>query len=149
MMLMVSVAPSAPWAQIVIEEVQPLTLGKVAIIKNDKPYVYSISHMGEKRIDAAFKVIEPAEVGLFRVAGLPASSHINTEVSTTNTFFNTASPPPELLAFEINGYDDPIRTDPAGEAILRVGGKLTTSGSGSLAFSDSQQTANIKVTINF
>lgn len=143
---MLSLSP-ALLAQVVIEEVQPLSFGKLAIIKNDNPYVFSISHLGEQRIDAPFKVIEKPTVGIFRVSGLPVNSHINVNVITYNSKLNPATSSPELLDFAINGFDDPIRSDAGGEALLRVGGKITTSGAGTVNFSQNTHSATLRISV--
>lgn len=143
-LLLLSNAASAQ----IVEDV-PISFGTVAVVNNDSSGSLSVDIFGNLSVDSNFRVITPGNFGVFSISGLPANSSLPVEISVTNPSMNPGRAFNETFVFSVNSFDQTARADARGEATIRVGGTITTSGSGSRNFEQASYESQIRITINF
>lgn len=132
----------------IVEEI-PISFGTIALVNNDTQGSLSIDIFGNVSVDSNFRVITPGNFGVFQVSGLPANSSLAVDVSVTNPSMNPGRAFVETFVFSVTSFDALARANASGDATVRVGGTITTSGSGSRNFEQASYESQIRVTINF
>jgi hypothetical protein len=128
--------------------VQPLTMGNIVIAANDTPQQITLDEFGTFQASSGFRIISRGQIGIYRLTDLPPSSTINIIVNVVNTQMTSDTPSMESFDFEIIRQKETVLSDADGEAELRFGGRITTSGSGSVIFTDTDFTSRIRIIIN-
>jgi hypothetical protein len=128
--------------------VQPLTMGNIVIAANDTPQQITLDEFGTFQFSSGFRIISRGQIGIYRLTDLPPSSTINIIVNVVNTQMTSDTPSMESFDFEIIRQKETVLSDADGEAELRFGGRITTSGSGSVVFTDTDFTSRIRIIIN-
>lgn len=132
-----------------ITEVEPLEFGKIAIIDNDNHEYVSISHIGVVSTSNSVLVIERPKVGEFLFSNLPTYQRLNLSARPIQATSNSVQYSSEQ--FRLTDIDLPaaIDTDANGEAMVQVGGTLSTSGSGSTRYIDTQYLIRYQITLDY
>jgi hypothetical protein len=146
-LLFATFSTSISWAQIV-EEI-PISFGTIALVHNDSVGSLSIDIFDNLSVDNNFRVITPGNFGVFNISGLPANSALPVQVNITNSTMNPGRAFDESFTFSVSSYDQTARADASGNATIRVGGTITTSGTGNRNFEQATYESQIRITINF
>jgi hypothetical protein len=136
-------------AQAQVVEQQALNFGTVVLVHNDSEGSLTVDIFGNISLDNNFRIVTPGNHAIFGVSGLPANSSLPVTVSVTNPTMNPRQVFDESFVLSITSYDQQARTDEFGDATIRVGGTITTSGSSNLNFAQATYESQIRVTINF
>ena len=126
--------------------VQPLTMGNIVIAANDTPQQITLDEFGTFQATPGFRIISRGQIGIYRLTELPPSSTVNIIVNVVNTQMTSGTPSMETFDFEIVRQKETVLSDADGEAELRFGGRITTSGS--VIFTDTDFTSQIRIIIN-
>ncbi|MBM6549636.1 DUF4402 domain-containing protein [Marinomonas ostreistagni] len=132
-----------------ITEIEPLAFGRIAIIDNDSPEYISISHVGVVSTSGSILVIERPEVGEFLFSNLPAYQRLNLSARPTQATSSSVQYSSEQFRLTAIDLPSAIDTDGNGEARIQVGGTLSTSGSGSTRYIDTQYRIRYQITIDY
>lgn len=128
--------------------VQQFNIGNIVVADNDAPQTVTLDQFGTFQATSGFRVISRGQIGIYRLTDLPPSSTINITVNVVNTPMTSDIPSLETFDFEIVRQEETVLSDADGEAELRFGGRITTSGSGSIMFTDTDFTSQIRIIIN-
>jgi len=145
--LLISIASFKTIAQIV-EDI-PISFGTIAVVHNDTVGSLAIDIFDNLSVDNNFRVITPGNFGVFTVSGLPSNSSLPVEISVTNPTMNPSRAFDESFIFSVSSFDQTARADASGNASIRVGGTITTSGTGNRNFEQATYASQIRITINF
>ncbi|MFC3120369.1 hypothetical protein [Agaribacter flavus] len=130
-------------------EVDPVDMGTVALADNNSVQTLSIDVFGNVVNSGGFRVIIDGQPGLYRATNLLPNVLYNVTVSVQNATMNPNQASLEFFVFDIPSYDQQVLTDVNGEADIRVGGRITTSGSGGRIFAEAPHVSAIQITIGF
>lgn len=131
-----------------IEQLRELTFGRVAIINNDQIGTYAIDRRGRYSTSPGLAVVELGEPGIFQVSGLTRFEIRSVSVIMENSQLSSQGIGSETFSLAITDYDETIQANAAGEATVRYGGTLSTSGSSSRDFSTVIYSGIVRVTLN-
>ncbi|ASJ75936.1 DUF4402 domain-containing protein [Granulosicoccus antarcticus] len=120
---------SSALAQPLIEELQNLRFGKLAISANDTVSQFTFSRTGNNiNIEGQFVLIEKGLPGLFQFSGFPPTTRLNVSLDSTTLTAETIGITEPL---SVDNYDFPqVTTDSEGNAELSLGARLGTTGNG-------------------
>jgi hypothetical protein len=141
LVLMVWVPWSSAYAQ-TITRVQPLSFGTFALKNNSAVHTLRVSRTNVVTSDPAFIVIVAPTRGEYNLAGFPASTAFT--VSIPDESFGAGA------TFTLDQFTPGVGLsfDSAGEANLRFGATLSTSGSGTM-YTEGANDGTIDITINY
>lgn len=116
-------------AQPLIEELQPLNFGTLAIAANTSVSRFTYPRTGNGiSIEGQFVLIARGTPGRYSLSGFPGYTALSISLSTATLMTGFSGIPEQLTA---DNYDfAEITTDALGEAELSLGGRLGTSGTG-------------------
>lgn len=128
---------------------QPLSFGEIVVASNSSIQRIVIDDLGNVSFTSGIRPITRPQVGVVRLSNYPANAQVfvNIVVSQPNTNSIAASPEQFTLATVI--APPSIITERDGTALLRFGGEMQTSGSGSRNFADTIYSAQVFITLNF
>ncbi|MGQ8367401.1 DUF4402 domain-containing protein [Glaciecola sp. 1036] len=132
-----------------IIEVTPLSFGSVAVLDNSSVGHIEVDSLGNISISTNFAVLEPPQYGEFRLVDYPVNANLFVtggivQAQTTSDAFS-----PEQFTLTAVNTVSVINIGSDGTALLRVGGRLETSGSGSLVFGDTTYSCRLVITVNY
>ena len=134
--------PFTGWAA--ITEEQPLSFGSFAIAKNDAVSTLMVPHVGGIPI-ATYKLfpLTRAQPGRYRLTAYPAFTPLM--INITNFQLSLGASP--LLYVEDFTFD-PVNTDAAGTALLKIGATLKTTGLGG-SYGDGAYSGTLNITVSW
>ncbi|MGQ7846779.1 DUF4402 domain-containing protein [Granulosicoccus sp. 3-233] len=120
---------SAAPAQPLIEELQPLNFGTLAIASNTSISRFSLPRTGTNMsVEGQFALIAGGTPGRYRFTGFPANTALDVSL---NSAVLTAGSNGSLEPLTVTDYDlGDVTTDAQGEAELALGAILDTTGNG-------------------
>ncbi|GBL03997.1 DUF4402 domain-containing protein [Glaciecola sp. KUL10] len=139
---------AAFFSQATITELQPLDFGKVAITKNDASGSISIDESGNTQVSGGFAILEQGQHAIYELSDLPTSRTLTIDVDIINSTMIPDLSSEETFELSIIRNSNTVFTGDSGTAILSFGGQITTSGSGSNRFTDTDYNSTIQITIN-
>jgi hypothetical protein len=128
-----------------IYEIQALDFGTIAVIDNSSAASMTIDKFGNTTVSAHLRIVSPPIPGHFLINDLPPSTGISINMSHNSNTMTPLSSSQEFFTFSLTDYTDYLVTDVNGEAELLIGGTITTSGSGSLNFAQTDYRINYRV----
>ena len=128
--------------------IQALDMGNIVVANNDTPQVITLDDFGIYQASTGFRIITRGQIAIYRLTNLPPNSTVRVAVNVVNTRMRANTPSLEAFDFEIVRQKETVLSDDNGEAELRFGGRITTSGSGSLAYTDAAFTSQIRILTN-
>ncbi len=146
--LMVSSVAKLAYAQQIIE-IRPISFGTVVVLDNSTVGSINIDAIGNVNISNHFAIIAPPLYGEFQLLNYPVNANLFLSGGILQGQSSTPVFSPEqftLTAVNVLGI---VNIGNDGSAIIRAGGRLETSGSGSLSFGDTTYTSRIIITVNF
>jgi hypothetical protein len=129
-----------------IFEVQKLDFGTIAVIENNTSESLTIDKFGNTAVSAHLLVVSPPISGRFLIDSLAPNTGISVSMSHNASTMTPLISSQEFFTFSLTDYSDYLVADANGEAELLIGGTITTSGSGSLNFAQTDYTINYRVT---
>jgi hypothetical protein len=128
--------------------VQQFNIGNIVVADNGTPQTITLDQFGTFQATPGFRIISKGQIGIYRLTNLPPSSTVNITVNVVNTPMRSDRPSLETFDFEIVRQEETVLSDADGEAELRFGGRITTSGSGLVLFTDTDYTSQIRIIVN-
>lgn len=145
-LIAVLLAPYSTFAAVVLDQLEPIDFGTLAIGKNDTPYILSLSPNGNYSFSTSYFIVSLGRPGRFRLKGLPAYQPVRFELAD-DVLARPGNIGPYLTVTDLplTGYT----TNQAGELEFRLGARLRTDGQGN-SYPDSTYTgrAFLRVTID-
>jgi hypothetical protein len=127
------------------EEIQSFSFGSIAITGNDVVSELVISHVNGISPVSTNKIhiLSFGQPGKYRIFGFPAHTYLSTTVNGSQLTIGAAEPL-EMSDFTYNN----LVTDATGQAILTVGGTLSTTGLGT-NYNDATYAGSITIVIAY
>ena len=143
-LLMMCLLFVVPNSQALMTEVQELKFGNYAITGNDRGSVLIVPYTGAAPwATNKIYIISAGQAGHYQLSGFPANTPLNI---TIPDFFLTL---PESESFKIGQFThENLITDSSGNAFLKLGATLYTSGNGN-PYDDGSYFGNMVITIDF
>lgn len=132
-----------------VVEARSLSFGSIAIISNNSQEFVRISHTGNVSTSTHVMVVTPPITGEFILSNFPANQRLS--ISGQAILPSSISSQYSSEQFSLTDVDVPsaIFSDTSGSAILPIGGTLSTSGSGSNSYIDTDYTIRYQISINY
>jgi hypothetical protein len=128
-----------------ILDVQPLNFGTIAVINNSAAASFTIDKFGNTTVSPQLRIVSPPSPGRFLINNLAPNTGISISMSHNATTMTPLISSQEFFTFSLTDYSDYLVADANGEAELMIGGTITTSGSGSLNFAQTDYRINYRV----
>ena len=129
-----------------IFELQALDFGTVAVVDNRTAGTLTIDKFGNTSVSSQLRVVSPPVPGRFLIDNLAPNTGISISLAHNANTMNPLVTSQEFFTFTLTDYSDYLVADANGEAELLVGGTITTSGSGSLNFAQTDYKINFRIT---
>jgi len=112
-------------------EINPLFMGKIAVVDNSVPGSIRIYPNGQYLVDNNFVVLEEGTPGNYLFDGLPASTNIQLSVQTAGSDMQYAVQTSSAV-FQLDPFleQSSQTTNEQGELTIKLGATLTSSGDG-------------------
>jgi spore coat protein U-like protein len=132
-----------------VSEVNNLSFGTIAVLKNDIVSEISIDTNSQITITNHIRVLSPGQRAEYFLSAYPAFTQLFTSANILAS--ETFSPAPSSEQFTLTSLTTApsVTTDGAGTATVFVGGTLATSGDGVGQYFDTDYTVDFELTINF
>lgn len=131
-----------------IEE-RPINMGTIVVVDNSTVQSLTVDLFGNVIASTGLRIIERGEPGSYVATSLIPNVTYNISVSVQNSTMNPGVASQEYFTFDIPSYDEQVLSDNNGDATIRVGGRIRTSGSGGQGFTDASYVSTVRVTISF
>ncbi len=138
----------AEFAHATITPLQSLDFGVIAVTNNAFAASLAIDPAGNIQVIGGIAVIDRGHQAVYELSDLPSNRSISVDVLTLNSTMVPSIASEETFSFSVVTTGNPVITDNNGVALLSVGGKITTSASGRVRFTDADYSAVIQITIN-
>ena len=129
--------------------IRDLSFGKIAVLNNNTAQEYYIDYLGNSQQTSGLRVIEAGTPAQILLTNYPVNAQLF--ITTSVIQAQSSSQQPSLEHFTLDNLSTPsslrIRTD--GSALVTVGGRLRTSGSGNLNYTDTRYDINFQVIFNY
>ncbi len=132
-----------------IQEIQPLTFGSIAVLANDDTYQYSITRQGGISKSDKIIIVSPGQRGLYRVSDLPPNSVVVVTAQILDNELDSTELNNERMDFVSLDSVGAYFTDQNGEAVVSVGGTISTKGGGSLVYGNLPLRGDYLIEIDF
>lgn len=117
-----------------VTEIQPLSFGTLALRDNLSTYQYTITFAGDVSIDPAFIIINSGHPAEYLLSEFPANQQLNINIMVPDVGTELSGEiDPSTSQFTISNHHSfapTVTTNQLGEAVINIGGTLSTSGSG-------------------
>ena len=132
-----------------ITPVQSLSFGKIAVTNNQRVSSIAIDPVGNVQVDGGIAVLEDGNHAIYELSDFPPNRVLDIDVRPLNTEMIPDVSSEETFEISISTNSATLITNNAGIALLSFGGKIETSGSGFISFTDTQYQSTIQITVNF
>ena len=129
------------------EELSPLDMGRVAVIRNDTVGNLSVDRFDRVSHSNHFRVIIPGKAAVYQLSGAAARTGYFFSAVARQTVF-PINPGVETFTIESLSYDDYQVTDANGSLLFKLGANIETSGNGRLLFATEPYTVLVDVTFS-
>ena len=129
-----------------INTLQDLTFGEAVLTDNSAPREILLNEDGSFSSDSQYLFVTNPQPGIYEVTGQTPSTAI-----TSVTMTVIANPNATGREFTIDNFDidHPAATDGAGEATIRVGARLQSSGNGTTYPASTTFNGTLQLTVNY
>jgi hypothetical protein len=100
-------------------------------------------------VSPQLRIISPPTAGRLLIDGLAPNTGISVSLSHGATQMTPLITSQEFFSFTLNNYSDYLVADENGEAEIRIGATISTSGNGSLNFAQTDYQINYQITFLF
>jgi len=128
-----------------IFELQALDFGTIAVTDNSSAASLTIDKFGNTTVSPHLLVVSQPIPGRFLIDNLAPNTGISISMSHNASTMTPLISSQEFFTFSLTDYSDYLVADANGEAELLIGGTITTSGSGSLNFAQTDYRINYRV----
>lgn len=132
-----------------ITPLQSLNFGTITVTNNNFVSSLSIDPAGNAQVVGGIAIIVPGNHAIYELSDLPSNRRVNVDVIVINAQMIASAASEETFQFSVIQNTSFLNTDLNGTALLFIGGRITTSGSGVNRFSDTQFNSTIQVSVNF
>ncbi len=140
------VCSSPAWA-FTLTPLQGFDFGKLAVPSNASVHSVIMTRNGGYTTPGQFILVEPGQVGRYRLSGYPPSTPLTFSIPASPLFAAAGPAAPELTVSAVT-QQTPISTDLNGELVFTLGATLSTNGSG-VAYGDGAYTGVVPLTVTF
>lgn len=135
------------YAESTVVPVQHVEMGTFAIAGNSVSSSVVIDRFGNVTVGGEFREIIRGSPGIYRVEDLTPNVTYQVSINVVNTTMNPGQASLEYFDFDIPDFDETVLTDDNGDGVIRVGGRITKSGSGGMDFANASYVSNIVVSV--
>lgn len=132
-----------------IEFIQNLDFGDIVVVDNSSPGTISLSYLGQLTVSNHFRIISPSQIGQVRLSNYPVNAELFVDAFVLQPNSSSAQVSPEQFQLTSISHPVSVRTRVDGTAIINLGGTIQTSGSGSLAYSDTDYSISIQIQVQY
>jgi hypothetical protein len=132
-----------------IFELESLNFGTIAVVDNNNIGTLTIDRFGNTTVSPQLRIISPPTAGRLLIDGLAPNTGISVSLSHGATQMTPLITSQEFFSFTLNNYSDYLVADENGEAEIRIGATISTSGNGSLNFAQTDYQINYQITFLF
>lgn len=129
--------------------IQSLNFGKIVMTNNNFQASMIIDPVGNVQIIGGIAVLERGNHAVYELSNLPANTVLSPNVQVINSQMIANISSEETFRLTLLPNQNTLITDSTGSATLTVGGRIDSSGSGSIRFSDTDYESAIQITINY
>jgi hypothetical protein len=133
----------------ILQEIKPLSLGKIAIVDNGEVSTVKITKDGEARVTRGIYFLQTGQPAEFEISDSEPNRRIYITITPLQSSTVTGQVSSEQFSIVEYDHVEFIQTNSIGFASFFVGAVFATSGSDSENFLDTDFTANYQVTINY
>ncbi|MDG1120949.1 MAG: DUF4402 domain-containing protein [Glaciecola sp.] len=132
-----------------IEFIQDLDFGDIVVVDNSSPGTISLSYLGQLTVSSHFRIISPSQIGQVLLSNYPVNAELFVDAFVLQPNSSSAQVSPEQFQLTAISHPTSVRTRVDGTAIINLGGTIQTSGSGSLAYSDTDYSISIQIQVQY
>ena len=145
LLALVILSPGAAFAG-TINTIQDITFGEAVLTNNNAQREILLSEDGSFTNDPQYLFVTTPEPGIYEVTGQTPLRTITSVTVTVITHPNATGRQFTIDNFDI---DHPPATDGAGEATIRVGARLQSSGNGTIYPASTTFNGSLQLTVNY
>lgn len=135
-------------ANATVSVLQSLDFGTIAVTNNNFAASLEITPNGNMQVVGGIAVLQNGNPGVFEISGYPPNTTLDVDVNVLNTQMISEIASEETFSLSLIVNSETVFTDNAGVALLSVGGRISSSGTGSNAFTDTRYNSTIQITVN-
>lgn len=132
-----------------LEETQPLSFGTLVVLDNSTSGSVEIDEVGNVSISNHFATIESPQYGVVQLSGFPPNAELFITPIIMQSQLSADIVSPEQFTLSSINTVSSVVINSDGTDEIRVGGEITTSGSGSMNFADADFSASYSLTFNY
>ncbi len=131
-----------------ITPIQSLNFGTIAVTNNSFVSSITIAPNGNVQVVGGIAILSAGNHAVYEISDFPNNRTLNVDVTVINTEMLSQTASEETFSFSVLTNSDTIVTDNNGMAMLAIGGRIETSGNGSIRFSDTAFESTIQITVD-
>lgn len=131
-----------------VQILSPLSFGKIVVAGNVQKSSLTVSKNYTSSSTNSIYVITPGQPAEVLVENIGANVALNVSVTVLSDFSHDLAVPTGALSLASLDYLPVVTTNAYGQAVMRIGGVLETSGDGS-SYVDGNYSATVEIMINF
>lgn len=131
-----------------ITPLQSINFGTIAVTNNSFPSSITIDPAGNTQVVGGLAIISAGNHGVYEISEQLPNTSVSVAVSVLNSQMIGQIASEETFTFDVINNVNSIFADNNGTAILQIGGRISTSGNASKAFTDTTFESTIQITIN-
>lgn len=129
--------------------IRPLDFGKIAVLDNSTVKTFTMDRFGQVDAPLGTVVLSPGSQGIVEITGYPPGLELNIVASIIQPISSVPVGTGETFTLTNIDIANAIQIPFSGVAQLSFGGTLSTSGSGSVNFTNTLYTHRLRLDINF
>jgi hypothetical protein len=146
-LLMLLLLPlNMPNAQ-VIQQLQPLSFGTIAIVNNSQAGTLTIDRFGNVTSNTNFRIVLPPQEAVFQLYNLAPNTGVSITLSHSSNQLRPVGTSGEYLEFTLTDYSRYLVVERDGTVEFRVGGTVSTTGSGSLNYAQAEHSIVYRINL--
>jgi hypothetical protein len=132
-----------------ITTIQSLNFGTIVVTNNNFQSSVIIDPVGNVQIIGGIAVIESGNHAVYQLSDLPPNTVITPNIQVINSQMIANISSEETFRLTLLPNQNTLISDSNGSATLTLGGRIDSSGNGSIRFSDTDYESTIQITINY
>lgn len=132
-----------------IEFIQDLDFGDIVVVDNSSPGTISLTYLGQLSVSNHFRIISPSQIGQVLLSNYPVNAELFVDAFVLQPNSSSVNVSPEQFQLTSISHPASVRTRVDGTAVINLGGTIQTSGSGSLAYSDTDYSISIQIQVQY
>lgn len=131
-----------------VTTIQSLNFGTLVVTNNSFRASVIIDPAGNIQVIGGIAVIDAGNNAVYELSNLPPNTIVRPDFQVINSQMIGDINSEETFTLTLLPNQNTLISDTNGTAILTLGGRIDTSGSGSIRFTDTNYESTIQITIN-